>query len=173
MSSNYDLAFKDYADAAAMCGRLVNEDARDTKWLERLARIYRRFESVLERAARERSEPLDKAVEQYRNEVMARERPVERDKASAPWKQQLQEKQGAAAKRNGVRCACVQQAHSRGPASAAMMPDPPCASMPCPVNSFRKRGGERGAVRFQHPTLGDQAADQPCRRDVEGVVRDL
>jgi predicted GNAT family acetyltransferase len=91
MSSNYDLAFKDYADAAAMCGRLVNEDARDTKWLERLARIYRRFESVLERAARERSEPLDKAVEQYRNEVMARERLVERDKASAPWKQQLQE----------------------------------------------------------------------------------
>jgi tetratricopeptide (TPR) repeat protein len=89
----FDLAFKGYADAASMFSRLVDEDVRDTKWLERLARVDRKLGDALESYARSRNEPLDKAIEQYKSEVAVRGRLAERDPSNTAWRNSLRESQ--------------------------------------------------------------------------------
>jgi tetratricopeptide (TPR) repeat protein len=78
-STKFDKAFENYAEAVKLFSRLVDDDARDSKWLDRLARVHRRFGLALEAYARSRNEPLDKAAEQYKGEVAAREKLAEKD----------------------------------------------------------------------------------------------
>jgi hypothetical protein len=78
-SQSFDQAFADYTNAVKLFSRLVDDDARDIKWLEQLARVYRKFGTALEDYARSRNEPLDRAAEQYRGEVAAREKLAQRD----------------------------------------------------------------------------------------------
>jgi tetratricopeptide (TPR) repeat protein len=92
-NQDFDHAFKGYTDAASMFARLVDEDARDTKWLERLARVQHKFASALERYARSQGKPLDNAIEQYKNEVATREKLVEKEPKDPAWQKYLHESQ--------------------------------------------------------------------------------
>jgi tetratricopeptide (TPR) repeat protein len=88
---DFNPAFEDYAHATDMLGRLVAEDARDTAWLERLANVHRKFGSALQRYAQDRSELLDKAVEQYESEVASREKLAEKAPSNTTWQKNLAE----------------------------------------------------------------------------------
>jgi hypothetical protein len=86
-------AFKGYADSVKMFSRLVDDDARDAKWLDRLARVHRRFGQALERYARAQNEPLDRAADQYRHEIVVRDKLLEKDPKDADAQKHLRESQ--------------------------------------------------------------------------------
>jgi hypothetical protein len=90
----FDPAFKGYADAADLFGWLVDDDPRNSKWLEGLARVQFRFGAALEADARSQNLPFDKAVEQYKREVATREKLAGRDPKDPALQRQLQESQG-------------------------------------------------------------------------------
>jgi tetratricopeptide (TPR) repeat protein len=90
-SKDFDLAFKGYIDAADLLSRLVDDDPRDSRWLEKLARVRLKFGAALEAYARSQNLPLDKAVEQYKREVATREKLVEKDPADPALQRHLQE----------------------------------------------------------------------------------
>ena len=90
---DFDLAFKGYDDAADLLGRLVDDDARNSTWLEKLARVQLRFGAAHEAYARSQNLPFDKAIEQYKREVATRGKLVERSPKDPSLQRQLQESQ--------------------------------------------------------------------------------
>ncbi|MET0868014.1 MAG: AAA family ATPase [Pseudorhodoplanes sp.] len=81
----------DYRSALEMFSQLAEDDTRDTKWLSRLARVHREFGAALERQARAKGLPLDKAIEQYRGEVETREKLALRDRKNLARQRYLEE----------------------------------------------------------------------------------
>ena len=90
---DFDLAFRGYADAAELFSRLADDDTRNSKWLERLARVQLRLGAALEADARSQNLPFDKAIEQYKREVVTRGKLAERDPKDPALQRQLQESQ--------------------------------------------------------------------------------
>jgi tetratricopeptide (TPR) repeat protein len=90
-AKKFEAAFQDYEDAAKFLTRLTEEDSRNTEWLERLARTRSKFGAALEDYARSQSQPLDRAIEQYKSEVLVREKLVQRAPANVGWQKKLRE----------------------------------------------------------------------------------
>jgi tetratricopeptide (TPR) repeat protein len=89
----FDAAFQDYEGAAKLFTRLVEEDSRNTDWLERLARARSRYGAALENYERAQGLPLDKAIEQYKMEILAREKLVQRAPSNDGWQKNLRDSQ--------------------------------------------------------------------------------
>jgi tetratricopeptide (TPR) repeat protein len=89
----FDAAFRDYEAAAKLFTELAEEDSRNTDWLERLARARSRYGAALESYERAQGLPLDKAIEQYKKEILAREKLVQRAPSNDGWQKSLRESQ--------------------------------------------------------------------------------
>ena len=92
-NKDFEAAFKGYSDAGAIFGRLVEENPQDTKWLERLARLQRKFGNALESYARSRNESLDAAGKQYQAEIATRTKLAERGPQNVGWQTALRDSQ--------------------------------------------------------------------------------
>jgi tetratricopeptide (TPR) repeat protein len=82
-SQQFEAAFGSYAQAIRMVALLVDNDARDTKWLERMARAHHRFGTALEDYALSQNQSLDKAKAQFEAEVATRAKLLEKDPTDA------------------------------------------------------------------------------------------
>jgi tetratricopeptide (TPR) repeat protein len=86
---NFEDAFDSYRQATKMFGELVDNDARDVLWLQRLARVQRKYGEALEAYARSQHQPLDKALELYTGEVATRTKLVERSPSNDSFRTNL------------------------------------------------------------------------------------
>lgn len=87
LKNSYDLAAHEYDNAARIFAALSDDDPRDIKMLDNLARVYTKEGTILEEYAASQqqpldrglqAQPLDRAIEQYRNEVATRAKLVQR-----------------------------------------------------------------------------------------------
>jgi tetratricopeptide (TPR) repeat protein len=81
----FDAVFQSYEAAIKLLKQLTEDDARDTKWLDLLARAHSRYGEALEKYAGSHGLPLDRAIEEYKSEVAIRERLVQRAPKNAEW----------------------------------------------------------------------------------------
>jgi tetratricopeptide (TPR) repeat protein len=76
--NNLDLALGEYAKSLQLFGGISEEDPRDAKMLDNLARIRAKSGALEEAKASLQNQPPDKAVAHYRQEVAIREKLAER-----------------------------------------------------------------------------------------------